>query len=411
MKVLYLCNDLSLSGSPFGITTEAIELTKRGHQIIVVSRGGPLSTKLASFGIKTVETDMPCLGSGKLLVRDLDYILNGMVNFLKLIRNNRLMKCYVLISNLVKQEDIDVIYAHQPGGAFLAYLISKKLGIPYCIRVQHIIANEFPPPWYRAVVNASYKVSVITDEVANHLKLVYGISSQKIIKISTPVDLDLLHDAIPPELPDEEVQFIHGAWPLIVSISTLGDAKVKPAECLIRSMPKIVVTLPQARALVIGEGSNFERLRELAKEQALRTGKTLVKLVGAKQDVRPYLHRADVVVGVGRVAMEALSYSKPLICASQMGFAGLFTQESAEEIAAFNFSGRNKKEEPTPDLLKETIVDLFSFSEDKLNSIRNFSSSFFRRYFDVNSSVNLTVKLLTEAFLSKSSGLLQKSLQ
>ena len=64
-----------------------------------------------------------------------------------------------------------------------------------------------------------------------------------------------------------------------------------------------------------------------------------------KQNVVDYINWADIVVGIGRTALEAMSCNKKIIVAdkrpySDFGMDGFLTKENIEHIKKFNFSGR-----------------------------------------------------------------------
>lgn len=63
-------------------------------------------------------------------------------------------------------------------------------------------------------------------------------------------------------------------------------------------------------------------------------------------DALDHLGMADVVLGSGRTALEAMLAGKPTLVVGRTGFAGLVEEDSVEEIAYFNFSGRNLRTSP-----------------------------------------------------------------
>jgi hypothetical protein len=56
-------------------------------------------------------------------------------------------------------------------------------------------------------------------------------------------------------------------------------------------------------------------------------------------------------------------YGKPTIVVGQKGFAGIVSPESIQEIAYYNFSGRNQQTPCSPEILAENIGKLISNAE------------------------------------------------
>lgn len=54
-----------------------------------------------------------------------------------------------------------------------------------------------------------------------------------------------------------------------------------------------------------------------------------------------FLGMADAVIGTGRTAFEAMLAAKPTLVVGKRGFAGVVGPDTIEEIAYYNFSGRN----------------------------------------------------------------------
>ena len=103
---------------------------------------------------------------------------------------------------------------------------------------------------------------------------------------------------------------------MIVCVSRLE--KGKGQDLLLRAFSLVRKKLPEARLLIIGEGSFLSRLIELT--HALHLEKA-VSFLGYVDDVRPYVEQATVVAfpsvwdmeGFGLVAVEAMAQKKPLV--------------------------------------------------------------------------------------------------
>lgn len=59
-------------------------------------------------------------------------------------------------------------------------------------------------------------------------------------------------------------------------------------------------------------------------------GRDAIHIVGAKYNVNDYYLSSDIVVGTGRVALEAMSCSKPVIAIGNTGYVGIVSKENQD---------------------------------------------------------------------------------
>ncbi len=118
-----------------------------------------------------------------------------------------------------------------------------------------------------------------------------------------------------------------------------------------------------------------------------------------KYDVLPELEWADIVIGLGRTALEALSCNKKVIVAdrrdySDLGMDGLLTVENIKDVQQNNFSGRR---------YKKPICYLSI--RDELKKALNDSSTWERQYildnYDINSIIKQYISLAESIAASK----------
>ncbi len=65
-------------------------------------------------------------------------------------------------------------------------------------------------------------------------------------------------------------------------------------------------------------------------------------MLGARTDVNRILADSDLVVGVSRVAMEAMSCARPVILAGPQGFGGLLEPDRVGRFKEDNFTARQQ---------------------------------------------------------------------
>lgn len=102
----------------------------------------------------------------------------------------------------------------------------------------------------------------------------------------------------------------------------------------------------------------------LRMRQTVETACTLagahVKHVGlpnrSSRDVRPDIARADLVVTLGRGALEAMAMNRNVVVMGSRGGDGFVDEDSFFEFRRRNFSGRTKRRDFTPDSLADELL-------------------------------------------------------
>ena len=111
-------------------------------------------------------------------------------------------------------------------------------------------------------------------------------------------------------------------------------------ELAYRLMTEIAPRFPQARFTLVG-GPLSERFSAAAGAN--------VTLVDFVSDVRPYMEAADLVIGAGRVAMEAMACARPVIAVGERAFIGLVNAQTIGRARATNFGDCAETEFPDID--------------------------------------------------------------
>lgn len=380
MNILYICNSMQMGGSPMGIITEIKELIKDNNNIIVVSKGGELEKELEKMKVKHFTENVPIFSKPYEPLNKKQVFKFSAENILKSLRRLRIFKTVNLVEKLIREYKIDVIYSCQPGPTQVAHIASLRTGVPFIIRVQHILLNEFPPILYKKVVKDSSMISVITKEIKYKLENFYGILDKEIRVIPTGVDLNSYLDIENDEniiFPSDLKGKIENKT-VILSISTHAKSKYLPILNLCKAMEKIYESNNNVVCVLVGDGECRNIIEEEANRINLKVGKEIIILVGSKQDVRPYLKVSNIGLGVGRVAMEMLSSKMALVCSSHQAFGGLFTEENSDEISAYNFSGRNTKNISSSENIEKEIVKYLNLNEDEKEKLEIFGRTFIK---------------------------------
>ena len=286
----------------------------------------------------------------------------------------------VRIIKIVKKKEINLVHAH---GArlplIMGHLIRRITGTPLVVTIHEA--------WSRATnLNRQYKVAdriiAVSQEVKTVLKY-YGVDKNKLVYIPNMLDPKLFKSVTV----DESVSSRCSSYRLVF-MGRLDSSKIGILKILLGAIPKTVQEVPNAEVWIVGpRGSNFREISRMIRHINEGIGKKVVRLLGYVRNPTRILEAADVVIGVGRVAMEAMAHGKATIVGSSSAdssFTGaLVTRESAGELEKYNFTGRNYKERINTQQMAELIVRLLKDAEYR-KKVGEFSKDFSAKKFGVN---------------------------
>jgi teichuronic acid biosynthesis glycosyltransferase TuaC len=226
------------------------------------------------------------------------------------------------VKRLHAQRPISVIHAHAalPCGQ-AAMLLARNLGVPFVVTVHGLDAysTRQVPGWLgrccseatERVYRSAARVICISEQVARHVREGLGGAANTSI-VYNGVDSSRFASAVGVSSQDS----------VILSVGNL--IPIKGHELLLRSLAAIVLAHPDVQCRVIGDGSERNRLEELAR--ALRI-ENRVHFLGRRprSEVAAEMKECALFVlpswyeGLGCVYLEAMSSERPAIACRGQG--------------------------------------------------------------------------------------------
>lgn len=214
---------------------------------------------------------------------------------------------------LFRREHVDVVHTHHFNQLFYSLPGAKLLGIRV-IHTEHSIEAYKKPRlrWaLRLMSTLCHKVTAIGADGENTLLTRVGIPRKKLTVIRAAVDLsrfELERSAARQALslsPDDRVATI---------VARLYPEKNHPL--LLRAFRTVVDHLPQARLLIVGEGTERELIERLIAELGLGEH---VRVMGVRRDIPLILAASDLFIlcsdreGLPIAVLEAMAASRPVV--------------------------------------------------------------------------------------------------
>jgi glycosyltransferase involved in cell wall biosynthesis len=253
-------------------------------------------------------------------------------------------------------------------------------------------------PVYCALRMNRSNVKKIDKFIASHSfqKQIYlkylGLKDQDICVIPQPVDVDSFcpsaRTADEIREYEKKLRFESGAIK-IVHVSRLWWDKMDAILNMIRATPSVIKEFPDAQVLLVGEGECLDYVYQLARGVNKQLNKTAIIVTGGIEagDMPKIMRLADVVIGVGRVPLEAMACGKPVIVAGTIvgplggNYGGIVTPKNVAELQAHNFSGRNSSVVTSPRKMADDCTGLLA-NRKHMSSLGSFGIKYIKKEYD-----------------------------
>ena len=260
------------------------------------------------------------------------------------------------LRELVRRHSIDVVHAHSRAASWVSYFALRGLGVPLVSTVhgrQHLHTSTSLFDIY------GQKVIAICENLAQHLREEVKMAPAKIVVVPNGITWEL---GIRKEEPAGEARAAtaplaaaESAYPIPASqvarlafIGRFNGPKGERAAVLLQHVfPTLLAEFAQLRVTLIG--GELEQLPAAGKTALAQLqsqyGKRL-EVIGFTDDVAGWLGRTDLVIGAGRVAMEALGQGRAVLALGEALYAGPVTLASYPTAAASNFGDISAQQQP-----------------------------------------------------------------
>lgn len=216
----------------------------------------------------------------------------------------------------------DVVHVHQIGPMFYAGLASLGLRLPLLVYTEHgrvEYANRQRLRWLgRAAFRFVDRFYSLTEDIAADAIAHGVVRPGKVHVIQNGIDVDAFRSSDGAAGVRQSLG-IPADVPVIGTVGRLGEIKCQ--DHLIRAFARVRHGVPNARLLLVGDGTQRESLRELAKQLGLGE---LVHFAGYQEETAPYLHAMTCFAltsrseGMPQAVLEAAMAGVPII-ASRVG--------------------------------------------------------------------------------------------
>lgn len=237
------------------------------------------------------------------------------------------------VVSVVKKYGYKVIHAHDTESfRMLPYLRKKLPNVPIVMTVHGMYYSRTE---LRHAASAANRIIAVSPCVQQWV-IQSGIARSKVECIPNGVDVQKFS-------PDANIIKYRRALGLPEQAKVLLYAgrfqsdKWNIARKLILASEQVARRHPNFITVLVGPGSYRKQLAQLARTVNGRLGRTAIYVLPPTTHMERYYRAATLVVGTGRVALEAMACGKPVIAAGFAGFAGIVTSKGLNRCISNQF--------------------------------------------------------------------------
>lgn len=364
-NILIATMSIDIGGAETHILELAKGLKKKGFNIIVASNGGVYEEELMQNGIKHIKVPLHN----------------------KRIQN--MIYSYFMLRRIIKEYKIDLVHAHARIPAFILALLYKTMKFPF-VTTDHGIFETGKGLKY--ITEWGEKTIAVSEDIKFYLINNYNISSKRISIAINGINTEKFSEST--DYSDIIKEFnINPNNKHIVSIHRLDEHTSQSAFYLIQMMPEIDKTIKNIDLIIVGTGTEYDKIVKRAILINYELGREAVILTGGRTDVNKFAVLSDLFVGISRSALEGMACKKPVILAGNSGYMGLFTPDKLEIAVLNNFTCR---ESPPIDYetFKNEVINFFKAkSPDEIEELSEYGKSIVNMYYSIERTVNDNSKI------------------
>jgi glycosyltransferase involved in cell wall biosynthesis len=356
-NILVIAKNLDIGGTQTHIRVLSKQLLRQGHKVVALSAGGSLVKNFQEEGIEhhflIQNLNVDQLKKSRINPRSFHSAFD-LINLINLIF---LPFSVVQAIRIARRKKSQIIHSHSTLAFVVSLLTAKILGITSVITLHNYRGMSLSLPFIFRNVD---KIIVISKEIEEKI-LELNVDPKKIAVIPNMIEIDdtVLTNHTPLNIPGFRSESFK-----IVTVSRLDLYKTDVSQSLILNAERIIKHHPERdlQIIIVGGGSALGGLQKLGGQVNHKLGRQAIIFTGFRKDAIRILSKADIVIGSGRVVLEAMALGKPIIVASAQ-FGGILNAETFPQLAKYNFSGRNSKEKTSTENIYQAIITLLENKE------------------------------------------------
>lgn len=291
----------------------------------------------------------------------------------------RRLRNVAVLRALIRSRDIHVVHAHSRAASWVAFFATRLSRVPL-VSTLHMLQPSHPS--VRAFSVYGEEVTAVSPTVEANALAVLGLPRERLHLVPNGVDLESFRPGAA-AADARRALGLPADGPVVVLVGRLSGPRGPVARLVVSEVfPRVRAAVPAATLAVVGGMRGAEGFADLVADANRLLGPDAVRYLGHQPDVHDALAAADVVVGAGRSALNALAMGRPVVAHGETHYVGPVDEATAEECRATNFgdSGERRATDPAP-----MAADLVALLGDagRRRRLSEWGRAFVERHYDV----------------------------
>ncbi len=316
MKILMMVMNLNVGGTEMYVLSLAKALLKMGHAVGIVTKGGPLAENFRRSGVRV-------------------HIVQ---------RGAKRREMAQKVREVIYKGQYQLVHAHDSDWFSVIGGYASLIPVPKVITIHgkyHLV------PILKRVFPRVNSIIVVSPSIYSWV-LRHGARKYKISLIPNGIDVDLYSPR----------KNGYGRKPnalIAAYVGRFSGVKAHVARKVIIASDLVSKQYKNFEIHMKGIGLSRSQLIRVATRINSRQRRRIVHFEPVVQSVQNTYVKADLVIGAGRVAMEAMASGKPVIAAGVAGYHGIVTPASLQSAIYSNFGDHFAKRLTKPEILAKDI--------------------------------------------------------
>jgi glycosyltransferase involved in cell wall biosynthesis len=319
MNLLFVLSQKELTGAETYAASLIEGLKDRGHKVALVSDTLTIPIEASYYPVD--------IGNRKSIIKRIKHI--------------------GVLSKIIKQEKIDLLHAHSRASSWVAYFASQIADIPlittaHCIYPVHLSSRLFSC--------FGKKVIAVCGAVRDHLIRDFGVNSKEIFLIPNGIDTDRFRS---------QGQGTRGQEILVSWIGRFSGPRGRLIEVMVEKVVSVVKkAVPNLIFLIVAGGNRPLSLEKKVSAINAEFSCEVIRFAGFRSDIPNICASSNLVIGAGRVALEAMACDRPVIALGENSCLGLIMPQNLDLGIYTNFGDCSPLQPIEWDKLALSIIDL-----------------------------------------------------
>lgn len=282
-----------------------------------------MAKHLLQKGIKTVILTKECLAVE-------EYILNGIEIITLDLYNEKMLEATTI--KLLKVHDFKEINLHMVSDISLCPILKKLTNLDITLTIHgsyypEDILHDYSKYFSKITFVSETTKDIYIDSIDNKDKIEISVKPNLINKISIKPHKNYIHKLLNLPLTSK----------VILYCSRLSYSKAYGAVQFLESFEVLAKDNDNIYAVIVGDGDSKILVDTKIDKINTTLNKTRAFALGGKYNLYDFYFDSSIVIGTGRVALEAINCGRPVIALGLKGYNSIVAKDNIKSLVANNF--------------------------------------------------------------------------